>query len=132
MNKCPWCGGETESGHTEVSGIGSGCHTLDIWYTVCASDNMCGYYSVSDNPEKTLAVAAMNIANILDVLSEDSEELGDTELQDVRDTAYNAALEWAANWIIGAQLSGHGVEVQRYANTMAMSIRAAKRGRMLR
>ncbi len=51
MNKCPWCGGETESGHTEVSGIGSGCHTLDIWYTVCASDNFCGYYSVSDDPE---------------------------------------------------------------------------------
>ena len=49
-------------------------------------------------------------------------------LENVRDTAYNAALEWAANWIIGAQLSGHGVEVQRYANTMAMSIRAAKRG----
>lgn len=50
MNKCPWCGGEIESGHTEVSGIGTGCHTLDIWYTVCASDNFCGYYSVSDDP----------------------------------------------------------------------------------
>ena len=49
-------------------------------------------------------------------------------LENTRDTAYNAALEWAANYIIGAQLSGHGVEVQRYANTMAMSIRAAKRG----
>ena len=49
-------------------------------------------------------------------------------LENVRDTAYNAALDWAADWIIGAQLSGHGVEVQRYANTMAMSIRAAKRG----
>ena len=48
-------------------------------------------------------------------------------LEDARDIAYNAALEWAATWIIGAQLSGHGVEVQRYANTMAMSIRAAKR-----
>ena len=44
------------------------------------------------------------------------------------DNEYDVALEWAANWIIGAQLSGHGVEVQRYANTMAMSIRAAKRG----
>ena len=53
-------------------------------------------------------------------------------LENVRDTAYNAALEWAANWIIGAQLSGYGVEVQRYANTMAMSIRAAKRGLTLR
>ncbi len=49
-------------------------------------------------------------------------------LENVRDTAHNAALDWAADWIIGAQLSGHGVEVQRYANTMAMSIRAAKRG----
>ena len=49
-------------------------------------------------------------------------------LENVRDTAYNAALDWAADWIIGAQLSGYGVEVQRYANTMAMSIRAAKRG----
>ena len=49
-------------------------------------------------------------------------------LENVRDTGYNAALDWAADWIIGAQLSGHGVEVQRYANTMAMSIRAAKRG----
>ena len=49
-------------------------------------------------------------------------------LEDARDIAYNAALEWAATWIVGAQLSGHGVEVQRYANTMAMSIRAAKRG----
>ena len=53
MNKCPWCGGETESGHTEVSGIGSGCHTLDIWYTICASDNFCGYYSASDEPPNT-------------------------------------------------------------------------------
>ena len=42
--------------------------------------------------------------------------------------AFDEALEWAATWIVGAQLSGHGVEVQRYANTMAMSIRAAKRG----
>ena len=81
MNKCPWCGGEIESGHTEVSGIGTGCHTLDIWYTVCASDNFCGYYSVSDDPaqqsraaDATLAVAAANIANILDVLCEDGEE----------------------------------------------------------
>ena len=49
-------------------------------------------------------------------------------LENVRDTGYNAALDWAADWIIGAQLSGYGVEVQRYANTMAMSIRAAKRG----
>ena len=49
-------------------------------------------------------------------------------LRTEKDNDYDAALEWAANWIIGAQLSGHGVEVQRYANTMAMSIRAAKRG----
>lgn len=51
MNKCQWCGGEIESGHIEVSGVGSGCHTLDIWYTVCASG--CGYYSVSDEPPNT-------------------------------------------------------------------------------
>ena len=49
-------------------------------------------------------------------------------LRTEKDNDYDAALEWAATWIVGAQLSGHGVEVQRYANTMAMSIRAAKRG----
>ena len=47
-------------------------------------------------------------------------------LEDARD--YNAALEWAASWITGAQLSGHSEEVQEYAHNMAMSIRAAKRG----
>ena len=49
-------------------------------------------------------------------------------LENVRDTAYNAALEWAASWVTGAQLSGHSEEVQEYAHNMAMSIRAAKRG----
>ena len=49
-------------------------------------------------------------------------------LEDARDIAYNAALEWAASWITGAQLSGHSEEVQEYAYNMAMSIRAAKRG----
>lgn len=49
-------------------------------------------------------------------------------LENIRDTAYNAALDWAADWIIGAQLSGHSEEVQEYARNMAMSIRAAKRG----
>ena len=49
-------------------------------------------------------------------------------LEDARDIAYNAALEWSASWITGAQLSGHGKEVQEYAYNMAMSIRAAKRG----
>ena len=53
-------------------------------------------------------------------------------LRTENDNGYDAALEWAATWIVGAQLSGHGVEVQRYANTMAMSIRAAKRGLTLR
>lgn len=93
MNKCPWCGSEIESGHTEVSGIGSDCLTLDIWYTVCTSDN-CGYYSVSDNPEKTLAVAAMNIANILDVISEDGEEIVREDL-----------LADAISWIVAAKKS---------------------------
>jgi len=41
---------------------------------------------------------------------------------------YDKALEWAANWITGAQLSGHSEEVQEFARNMAMSIRAAKRG----
>ena len=49
-------------------------------------------------------------------------------LEDARDIAYNAALEWSASWITGAQLSGHGKELQEYAYNMAMSIRAAKRG----
>jgi len=49
-------------------------------------------------------------------------------LEDARDIAYNAALEWAASWITGAQLSGHSEEVQEYAHNMAMSIRAGKRG----
>ena len=49
-------------------------------------------------------------------------------LEDARDIAYNAALEWAASWITGAQLSGHSEKVQEYAYNMAMSIRAAKRG----
>lgn len=43
-------------------------------------------------------------------------------------TIYNDALEWAASWITGAQLLGHGEEVQEFATNMAMSIRAAKRG----
>ena len=47
-------------------------------------------------------------------------------LEDARDIAYNAALEWAASWITGAQLSGHSEEVQEYAHNMAMSIRAGK------
>lgn len=42
--------------------------------------------------------------------------------------AFDAALEWAAGWITGAQLLGRSEEVQEYARNMAMSIRAAKRG----
>ena len=49
-------------------------------------------------------------------------------LENTRNAAHNAALEWAAEWITGAQLSGRSVEVQEYARSMAMSIRAAKRG----
>lgn len=43
------------------------------------------------------------------------------------DLAYNAALEWAAAWITGAQMDGHGEEVVSFAKNMAMSMRAAKR-----
>ncbi len=62
----------------------------------------------------------------------ESLETTNHRLRTENDNEYDAALEWAASWITGAQLSGHGVEVQRYANTMAMSIRAAKRGLTLR
>ena len=40
---------------------------------------------------------------------------------------YNEALEWAANWITGAQMLGHSKEVIEFAQNMAMSLRAAKR-----
>ena len=45
----------------------------------------------------------------------------------VLNAAYNSALEWAANWITGSQMLGHGEEVVEFAKNMAMSIRAAKR-----
>lgn len=45
----------------------------------------------------------------------------------VLNAAYNTALEWAANWITGSQMLGHGEEVVEFAKNMAMSIRAAKR-----
>ena len=53
-------------------------------------------------------------------------------LRTEKDNDYDAALEWAADWVTGAQLSGHSDEVQEYACNMAMSIRAAKRGLTLR
>ena len=40
---------------------------------------------------------------------------------------YNEALEWAANWITGAQMLGRSQEVIDFAQNMAMSLRAAKR-----
>jgi hypothetical protein len=40
---------------------------------------------------------------------------------------YNDALEWAAEWITGAQMLGQSPEVIEFAKNMAMSIRAAKR-----
>lgn len=49
-------------------------------------------------------------------------------LRTENDNEYDAALEWAASWITGAQLSSRSEEVQEYARNMAMSIRAAKRG----
>lgn len=42
-------------------------------------------------------------------------------------SAYNAALEWAANWITGPQMQGRSDEVVEFANNMAMTIRAARR-----
>jgi len=49
-------------------------------------------------------------------------------LRTENDNEYDAALEWAASWITGAQLLGRSEEIQEYARNMAMSIRAAKRG----
>ena len=49
-------------------------------------------------------------------------------LENTKDTAWNAGLEWAASWITGAGLIGKSEEVQEYARTMAMSIRAAQVG----
>ncbi len=67
---------------------------------------------------------------VFNALEKEIDELEDKNhaLRVRNDNEYDTALEWAATWIVGAQLSGHGVEVQRYANIMAMSIRAAKRG----
>ena len=45
----------------------------------------------------------------------------------ILNAAYNTALEWAANWITGAQMLGRSEEVIEFAKNMAMSIRAAKR-----
>ena len=45
----------------------------------------------------------------------------------ILNAAYNNALEWAANWITGAQMLGRSEEVVEFAKNMAMSIRAAKR-----
>lgn len=49
-------------------------------------------------------------------------------LENTKDTAWNAGLEWAASWITGAGLIGKSEEIQEYARTMAMSIRAAQVG----
>lgn len=45
----------------------------------------------------------------------------------VWDSGYNAALDWAAAYIAGAQMDGNGPEVVRFAKNMEMSILAAKR-----
>lgn len=58
----------------------------------------------------------------------ESLETTNHRLRTENDNEYDAALEWAASWITGAQLSGHSEEIQEYARNMAMSIRAAKRG----
>ena len=49
-------------------------------------------------------------------------------LENTKDITWDAALEWAASWITGAGLLGKSEEIQEYARTMAMSIRAAKVG----
>lgn len=53
-------------------------------------------------------------------------------LETERDNEHDNALEWAAEWITGAQLLGCSEEIQEYARNMAMSIRAAKRGLTMR
>ena len=58
----------------------------------------------------------------------ESLEITNHRLRTEKDNDYDAALEWAASWITGAQLSSRSEEVQEYARNMAMSIRAAKRG----
>jgi hypothetical protein len=58
----------------------------------------------------------------------ESLETTNHRLRTENDNEYDAALEWAASWITGAQLSSRSEEVQEYARNMAMSIRAAKRG----
>ena len=45
----------------------------------------------------------------------------------VLNAAYNSGLEWAANWITGAQMQGHSDEVIEFAKNMSMSILAARR-----
>lgn len=45
----------------------------------------------------------------------------------ILNAAFNAALEWAANWITGPQMEGHSAEVIEFAKNMAMSLRAGKR-----
>ena len=62
------------------------------------------------------------------VLQIESLETTNHRLRTENDNEYDAALEWAASWITGAQLSSRSEEVQEYARNMAMSIRAAKRG----
>ena len=71
-----------------------------------------------------------NLHREVNILKTENYKLQDTNhsLRVQNDNEYDAALEWAAEWITGAQLSGRGVEVQEYARSMAMSIRAAKRG----
>lgn len=58
----------------------------------------------------------------------ESLETTNHRLRTENDNEYDAALEWAASWITGAQLLGRSEEIKEYARNMAMSIRAAKRG----
>jgi len=71
-----------------------------------------------------------NLHREVNILKAENYKLKDKNhsLRVRNDNEYDGALEWAAEWITGAQLLGRSQEIQEYARNMAMSIRAAKRG----
>ena len=86
-----------------------------------------------DAASEIFTKAETEIANLhreVNILKAQNYKLQDKNhsLRVQNDNEYDAALEWAASWVTGAQLSGRGEDVQEYARNMAMSIRAAKRG----
>ncbi len=86
--------------------------------------------SCSEGFEEVASGALTKLETEIDNLHREINLLKATNhrLRTEKDNDYDAALEWAADWVTGAQLSGHSDEVQEYARNMAMSIRAAKRG----